>query len=354
MNFKALIEKISQQYENHLPFVVFSPSNNENVKCFCQRNNVLHRDNGLTKNGFVLAPFDDRLESYLIPQNESDSFITPFEISEIEQKRVEISENERSKMTYKKFINSTIETIQNENAKKIVVSRKKEFPLSKFSIAILIERLFSAYPTAFRYIWFHPETGIWCGATPETLVDIKENEFKTMALAGTQPYAFGEITWRKKELEEQLFVTEAILDNLKDIVKDFEVSKVRSHRAGSLLHLCTHISGKLEKGRGSLSKIAQALHPTPAVCGTPRNFARDFIIKNEGYPREFYTGFMGPIEDHGASATLMVNLRCMKIENGKASVFVGGGITADSVPEEEWKETQNKMQTMLQVLHPML
>ncbi len=354
MDFNNLIERISQQYEHKQPFVVFSSENSETITCYCQNNETLYCDASLSKNGFVLAPFDCRLQSYLIAEDESERLETRLKPSEINTKSITVSEFEEAKKSYQEFVRQTIDTIRKGEASKIVVSRKKEFPLSNFSIESLVERLFSAYPTAFRYIWYHPKTGIWCGATPETLVDIKKSEFKTMALAGTQPYSSGEIVWRKKELEEQHFVTVAILGNLQGIIEDVQVSEVRSHRAGSLLHLCTDISGKIEKEHGSLSKVAQALHPTPAVCGTPRNFARDFIIKNEGYAREYYTGFIGPIADGGTSATLMVNLRCMKIENGKASIYVGGGITADSVPEEEWIETQNKMQTMLQVLHPML
>ena len=354
MDFKALIERVSLQFDKKLPFVVFSLANSEIIKCYCQNNDTLHIDNTLSKNGFVLCPFDSRLKSFLIPQNESESYQATIDFSKIERERVEVSELEGDKITYEEIIQRTIDTIKSGSAKKIVISRRKDFSLRDFSIENLIERLFSIYPTAFRYVWYHPETGIWCGATPEILVDIKKNKFKTMALAGTQPYTEGNIVWRKKELEEQHFVTEAILDNLKGIVEDLNVSETRSHQAGTLLHLCTDISGKLQNGSKALSKIAEALHPTPAVCGTPREFARDFIINNEDYSREFYTGFTGPIDDDGTSATLMVNLRCMKIENGKASVFVGGGITSDSVPEEEWKETQNKMQTMLQVLQPML
>lgn len=354
MDFQNLIERVSQQYEKNLPFVVFSSANSEAVNCYCQNNRTVYLDESLSQNGFVLSPFDSRLESYLIPQKESEIFETQLLLSEIEKEWVQISELEGDKIVYQKLISKTVETIKRGAAVKIVMSRKKDFPIPDFSIAHLIERLFSAHPTAFRYIWYHPETGIWCGATPETLVNIKNNEFKTMALAGTQPYSAGQITWRKKEMEEQHFVTEAILDNLKDIVDDVQVSKTYNHRAGSLLHLCTDISARVGKEPGALSKIAQALHPTPAVCGTPRDFAKNFIIENEGYQREFYTGFLGPVNEDGVSATLMVNLRCMKIENGKATIFVGGGITADSAPEEEWQETQNKMQTMLQVLQPML
>ena len=225
--------------------------------------------------------------------------------------------------------------------------------MKNFSIEKLIEQLFSAYPNAYRYVWFHPETGIWCGATPEVLVDVQKSKFETMALAGTQPYSEGEVSWRKKELEEQHFVTEAILDNLKDYIDKLQVSEVKTVRAGSLFHLKTDIYGELKDKPGILSKIVNTMHPTPAVCGTPQVFSREFILENEYYPREFYTGYVGTIADDATTAALKVNLRCMKIKNDVASIMVGGGITIDSDVEEEWGETQNKMQTMLQVLHPM-
>src|SRR5690554_6774094 len=181
MDFKNLIKRVSQQFDEKLPFVVFSPANSETISCYCQSDDILHSDATLSKNGFVLSPFDSRLESYLIPQKESESFETRLKTSEIEKDRVEVSEFESDKIIYQDFLSRTIDTIKRGEAAKIVVSRKKEFPLSDFSAVSLIEQLFSAYPTAFKYIWYHPKTGIWCGATPETLVDIQKSEFKTMA-----------------------------------------------------------------------------------------------------------------------------------------------------------------------------
>lgn len=354
MEFQKLIDRISLQYSKELPFALFSFAGSETVKCLLQNNDLLYTDNKLSENGFVLGPFDSREDILQIPEGVSEVIQTTLILSEIEKNRVLISESIEDEVAYGKLLSKTINTIKEENAKKIVVSRKKDFELKGFSIEELIKRLFAAQPTAYRYVWYHPLTGIWCGATPETLVNIKKNEFKTMALAGTQPYTEEKVVWRKKELDEQYFVTEAILENLKGIVDDVKVGEVETHRAGTLFHLRANIEGTLKDEAGILAKITEILHPTPAVCGTPQKYARDFIIESEGYPREFYTGFVGPVEDSGTSASLMVNLRSMKIKNNIARLYVGGGVTIDSVVEEEWKETQNKMQTMLQVLEPML
>ncbi len=157
-----------------------------------------------------------------------------------------------------------------------------------------------------------------------------------------------------KELDEQQLVTDAITNSLQRVTSVLKVSNPHTHRAGSLLHLRTDITGIVKNGKATLTTIAAALHPTPAICGTPKKYAKEFIDENEQYDREFYTGFLGPINENGASATLMVNLRCMKITDNVARIFVGGGITLGSKPEDEWQETQNKMQIMLQVLRPML
>ena len=354
MDFQTLINRISLHYSKELPFALFSFAGSETVKCLLQKNVQLYTDKTLSRNGFVLAAFASREEIFQIPESESESFQTTLVLSEIEKERVVVSESNEDEVAYGKLLIKTIDTIKEDNAKKIVVSRKKDFDLKNFSIEKLIKRLFAAQPTAFRYVWYHPTTGIWCGATPETLVSIKKNEFKTMALAGTQPYTEEKVVWRKKELDEQYFVTEAILENLKGIVDDVKVGPVQTHQAGTLFHLRADIEGTLIDEPGILAKITDILHPTPAVCGTPQKYAKDFIIKNEGYSREFYTGFVGPIDDDGTSASLMVNLRSMRIKNKVARLFVGGGVTIDSNIEEEWSETQNKMQTMLQVLQPML
>ena len=126
------------------------------------------------------------------------------------------------------------------------------------------------------------------------------------------------------------------------------------HKAGSLYHIKTKIKGAFDKKETSLAQITTVLHPTPAVCGTPRDAAFAIIQELEGYNREFYTGFLGPLDLQNNTAQLYVNLRCMKISPAMAMLYVGGGITLDSMPQDEWQETKNKMATMLSVLGSML
>lgn len=355
MDFNLLIEEISQHYDKKLPFVVFSLPDSDRVTAMLQNSEKFHTVKNLNENGFVLAPFDYKENALFIPEVESETIDAAIINENIDLTPVNISESQKAKDIYIKILDKTASAIKRRKTKKVVISRHKDFPLDSFSIRKLLNRLFSAYPTAFRYVWYHPKTGIWCGATPETLVQVENDSFKTMALAGTQPFTDkANVIWGEKELDEQQLVTDAITNSLQRVTSVLKVSRPHTHRAGSLLHLRTDITGILKKGKANLTTISAALHPTPAVCGTPQKAAKEFILENENYQREFYTGFLGPIALNGASASIMVNLRCMKIQDDIARIFVGGGITLASNSDDEWKETQNKMQTMLQVLKPML
>lgn len=238
----------------------------------------------------------------------------------------------------------------------MVVSRKEIVDLVKFDLVLIFEKLIQSYPTAFCYCWFHPKIGLWMGATPERLLKSNNNNFDTMSLAGTQKiHGAKEVVWEKKEMEEQQFVTDFILRNLKDLTSEVSVSSPYTTQAGTLAHIKTDIEGVINEN-SSLKQVVSVLHPTPAVCGLPKESAKDFIIENEGYDREYYTGFLGELNKQGYNneelkSDLFVNLRCMQIKDNQAHLYMGCGITKDSIPEKEWKESVNKSVTMKKILN---
>ena len=220
------------------------------------------------------------------------------------------------------------------------------------------------------YCWYHPKVGLWLGATPETLIKIEGNRFSIMALAGTQDYKGTlDVVWQDKEKQEQQFVTDFIIENLRPSVESFKISDVETVKAGNLLHLKTMISARLNS-KSNLKEIVSVLHPTPAVCGLPKFNAKQFILENEHYSRAFYTGFLGElnmetklqsrsarrnIENRAytinrKSTQLYVNLRCMQLKNAEAIIYIGGGITKHSVPEKEWQETVSKSLVIKNIL----
>ena len=97
------------------------------------------------------------------------------------------------------------------------------------------------------------------------------------------------------------------------------------------------------------SREATGQHTTPAVCGLPKDESKAFILKNENYDRRFYTGFLGELNMENKT-DLFVNLRCAEIFDSQANLYVGCGITKDSVPEKEWQESVNKSVTMKKIL----
>jgi isochorismate synthase len=216
-------------------------------------------------------------------------------------------------------------------------------------VLVIFKKMLEAYKNAFVYLWFHPEIGLWMGATPEKLLTSFEGNFKTMALAGTQKYnGTVNVIWQNKEKQEQQYVTDFMLENLKESVESLDVTAPFTVQAGNLLHIRTDISGKL-KSADSLENLINILHPTPAVCGLPKAVAANFIMENEGYDRAYYSGYLGELNINNRTS-LFVNLRCMQVENRLVTIYVGGGITADSIPENEWEETVSKAEVMKKVL----
>jgi isochorismate synthase len=123
--------------------------------------------------------------------------------------------------------------------------------------------------------------------------------------------------------------------------------------AANVVHLQTlfRVEVAEEERLALANRVLDELHPTSAVCGMPKHQALEFILAHEGYDRQFYSGFLGPVHMEGRSS-LFVNLRCMQLAADYASLYVGGGITAESDPASEWRETEMKAETMLSVLKP--
>jgi isochorismate synthase len=221
------------------------------------------------------------------------------------------------------------------------------------------------------YCLYHPKVGLWLGATPELLFKVEGQQLTTISLAGTKPFnETNEVNWTHKEIEEQQIVTDYIKEQIAPYAKEINVSEVETIKAGNLLHLKSRITSLINPSE-SLKSIVEALHPTPAVCGFPKQKAKDFILQNENYNRAYYTGFLGELNlkqsktrntnrrnvENNAYAMVKtysnfyVNLRCMQLKDDKALIYVGGGVTKDSIAENEWEETLNKTKTMGAILY---
>lgn len=273
-----------------------------------------------------------------------------------------------AKQEFIDLVEKGIAEIESGIFQKVVLSRTKQIILpANFDIIGTFDKLCETYASAFISAVSLPHLGVvWMGASPEILVSQdSEGIFRTMALAGTQSaydsdgklIKTSEALWRQKEIEEQSFVTRYIINCLKKIrVREFEEEGPKTVIAGNLMHLRTDII--IDTVAINFPQLATVmldlLHPTSAVCGMPKIPATDFILNNEGYDRDFFSGFLGPVNmqsgERGVESHIFVNLRTMKIEKNIATLYAGCGITADSNPEKEWQETEMKTQTLGRVL----
>ena len=350
-----MLENVSSHYQKKLPFVLYSLPESDSLTVMLQEDDKLNITEDYQGQCFVFSPYNYEKKAYCIPASQSEVLELKYTSEEIKINELDVEEETQFMEQYCSLVKKTINTIANGYASKIVVSRSKILTLRSFQIKDLILRLLNLYPFAFRYVWYHPKTGLWCGASPEVLVKTDGLSFTTMALAGTQKYQDNKSPiWTYKDREEQKIVLDAISDRLQKVTSVLKISKTYNRRAASVVHLCTDITGILKKVKANLPNIISYLHPTPAICGSPQKNAKEYINKNEDYDREFYTGFLGPVYEKRSSSNLFVNLRCMKINDDKVHLYAGGGITLASNPVDEWFETQNKLMTMLQVIHPML
>lgn len=260
--------------------------------------------------------------------------------------------------SFESMVLDGISLIEKGAIEKVVPSRTRFVQLpTDFDIVDSFQRLCAAYPNALVSFVSSPETGSWLGASPETLVTVENGSvFKTVALAGTKLYEPGTnlkaVAWTQKEIEEQALVERYIISCFKKIrVREYDEHGPKTVVAGNLLHLKSDFTVDMKSINfpqlGSV--MLQLLHPTSAVCGMPLEPALEFLKKYEGYDREYYAGFLGPVNVDN-SIHIFVNLRCMKLMDGGAVLYAGAGVTNDSIPENEWKETEMKFNTLLNVI----
>ena len=259
---------------------------------------------------------------------------------------------------YVASVERALSEIQSGKFEKVVLSRVADEELRPdASLGRLFRKLRKLDTAAFTSLIMLPDAGVWIGASPELLVgQTASGEFATVALAGTQPAPDGvepgDAVWTQKEIEEQALVSRYIINRFKQIrLREFQEIGPRTVRAGCLFHLKTefHVDTEQVAFPDLASVMLHLLHPTSAVCGMPREPARAFISENECHHRRLYSGFLGPVNMAG-STQLYVNLRCMCVGGGQARLHAGAGITRDSRPDREWLETENKLQSMRQVI----
>jgi len=348
--------------QKNIPFVSFRLPNEKKIQTWIQISGKFNFFESIheveKKAGFVYAPFHRKtnfpivyFEPELILENENFEISIIDKISEqqpmypvYEMKEIaEISKGEYLQQA-NLFIDSFDEKFQKAILSRVHLEKKpKSFEAGKLFI-----KLQETYPNAFCHLINIPGAGVWAGASPETLLRIDKNKATTISLAGTK--AKSNTQWTEKELEEQKIVTDYIENTFAQFgIVMYDKENNQNHQAGNLFHLATKFSFHKKDLEKKLTEFISGLHPTPAICGLPKEKALDLILQTEKHNREYYAGFCGTINIEGQT-DLFVNLRCMKILPDQLALYVGGGITKSSVAEKEWEETVLKANTLLSVI----
>ena len=251
-------------------------------------------------------------------------------------------------------VSQILEDISAGSLEKIVLGRETIFQFSQAPYpSTLLRHLADLAARSFLFL-FQPRLGTaFVGASPERLYRRLERHIETEAIAGTRPRgenaqadeAYAEaLLSSEKDLREHRYVTDAIkkaLDQLCTCTRNND--RISLLQLRQCQHLIASFEGTLTDGISDAT-ILNALHPTPAVGGTPREAAQNRIYEHEPFPRGWYAGSVGWISASGAE--FAVAIRTALLHGHSVATHCGAGIVSGSSPEAEWDEIGTKMRVM--------
>lgn len=249
-------------------------------------------------------------------------------------------------------VRAAVEAIRNEELRKVVLARAVDLhfdhPLMPWA---LLHRLQQETPQCTAFGWQPKRSGpAFIGATPERLFRMRGNTLHTEAIAGTRPRGATpandamlrhELLNSDKDRREHAFVQDAIVDALAPLTTDVKVPDAPSELAlQRKRHLRSEIVATPRASTSPLD-VLNALHPTPAVGGTPTQSACAFIREHESFDRGWYAGPVGWMTKDAAE--MLVSIRSALVNRDTLTLYSGAGIVEGSDPASEWDEIENKL-----------
>ncbi|MFF3389395.1 isochorismate synthase [Streptomyces sp. NPDC002669] len=258
---------------------------------------------------------------------------------------------------YAASVAAAVERMWKGEFSKVVLARTLRIDATEpFDVAAMLQRLARRDPSGYTFALPTGPDRTLLGASPELLVSRQGSRVVANPLAGSVP--------RSDDLAEDVRRAAALLESAKDlhehavVVNAVEESLARYCtgltvpvrptlvRTATMWHLSTTVTGRLRSPDTAALELACALHPTPAVCGTPTDTARRVIRESEGFDRGFFTGMVGWGNADG-DGEWVVTIRCAEAEPTSLRLYAGAGVVAASEPEAETAETAAKFRTFL-------
>ncbi len=242
---------------------------------------------------------------------------------------------------------------------KIVVARAVDLEFDQpFNPLITLNGLRARFRECFAFSFENDHGQSFIGATPERLVEVRTGTLRTEALAGSAPRGLSAredarlaqgLLDSEKDLREHRHVVDSIRKRLAALGIDCQAASAPEILAlANVQHLRTPISARLD-GRRHILEVVAALHPTPAVGGSPREAAIPDIARIEPFCRGLYAGVLGWF-DHSGDGEFCVGLRAGLVDANAARIYAGAGIVAGSDPLAEWQETEMKISALRDAL----
>lgn len=261
---------------------------------------------------------------------------------------------------WERMIETARSTFQTTDLEKVVLSRTCQVrSLSAINTDTALARLEERYPGCYTFLFEPRPHHAFLGAPPELLVRVEGDRLETMGLAGSAPRGKtaeedaangAALLASAKDRHEHQLVVDALRRRLSPITRRLEIAdEPQLLTLSNIHHLHTPVSGELSEARGVLP-LVELLHPTPALGGSPRPLALDFIREHEPTLRGWYAAPVGWIDANGDGA-FAVAIRSAVVQEKRAWLYAGGGIVPASDPQKEWEETEWKFKPMLSVLN---
>jgi len=260
---------------------------------------------------------------------------------------------------WENLVNNAIQTMATTELNKVVLARVCEIrSKDRIDLCQAISFLNKQFEDCTRFLFEPRPHHAFYGATPELLIQLAGKEIETMALAGSMPRGrtaeedhanARKLLNSSKERHEHQLVAQSIRRRLDPITSQLEVPDVPDiYQLSYIQHLLTPIKGKLRRPLGILP-LVHRLHPTPAMGGSPRALAMEFIRENEPVPRGWYAAPVGWL-DSQMDGEFVVSIRSAVAQERRVWSYAGAGIVPESQPDIEWNETDLKFQPMLHAL----
>jgi menaquinone-specific isochorismate synthase len=296
-------------------------------------------------------------------QEESEQFLFSFlgdsgagesNGGKVPKTKVETGEGEWTRM-----VQSALDRISQGDLSKVVMARALTvaFPEEIDPVAVAMS-LWDGNPGAHVFLFEPSEGHALVGAAPETVATVASGTFQATAVAGSIPRGdtqeeqtalAGALLNSEKDLREHRVCVEDMVARLETVSEEIQAEE-EPHvlTLSAIQHLETLITSRLRNDETVLSSL-RALHPTPAVCGFPRDRALSHLAESEPFSRGWYAGPVGWFDGEG-DGVFVPALRSAVGSGKEWRLFAGAGIVAGSDPEKEWAETRIKFQPVLRAL----